>query len=273
MNTKTNISIGSLLLVSAGLAHADLTFSAPSMETPHVNTQLNKNWSQNLGNYWKYVITGYEYRLNAGVPDGGKVSGNALRYKTSNASFPGRTTLTASINGKVIASATLNASLITDSKSKTQGFTTPVTVENQDIRASYSYSSNMIGGADYILLHGAALTAPPVPVGSLIAPSYVRDGSKPTLEWYITKTLGAEVIEVNIPPATETESSNSGHGKSNNGHGNNADGIDSSNPGKSAAKWAEKGLHDTDYDGDGTFEDDESGGGGSAISKNKNTNP
>ncbi len=274
MNIRTHISVGSLLVMSAGLAHSDLTFSAPAMDTPYINTQLNKNWSQGLGNYWKYIITGYEYRIYAGVPNGGKVKGSALRYKTGNASFPGLTQMTAKINGQTIASGSLSASYISDNTGQQSvTFSSPLILQNQDITASFNYSSNMIGGSDYVILHGSALSAPPIPIGILIAPSYVRNGGSPTLQWFITKSLGGDIIEVIIPPVTEIESPNSGHGHSNNGHGNNVDGIDVSNPGKSAAKWAQKGYYDTDYDGDGVPEDDEGHGGGSAISKNKNENP
>ena len=53
---------------------------------------------------------------------------------------------------------------------------------------------------------------------------------------------------------------NNGKNKTNNGHGNNIDGIDSSNPGKSAAKWEEKfGIVDGPNDDEGT-------GGGAAPS-------
>ena len=45
-------------------------------------------------------------------------------------------------------------------------------------------------------------------------------------------------------------------GKSNNGHGNNIDGIDVSNPGQGSG--GPNGEQDTDYNGDGTYEDDES---------------
>ncbi|MEO1857883.1 MAG: hypothetical protein ABGY95_11050 [Rubritalea sp.] len=48
-------------------------------------------------------------------------------------------------------------------------------------------------------------------------------------------------------------------GKSNNGHGNNIDGIDVSNPGE--GQGGPNGELDTDYDGDGTYEDDEGKGG------------
>lgn len=53
----------------------------------------------------------------------------------------------------------------------------------------------------------------------------------------------------------------------NNGHGNNKDGVDSSNPGKS------KEGEDTDYDGDGEYEDDEINRGNASGAKYKKLKP
>jgi hypothetical protein len=275
MKTKTCISTCALIAVSATMTHADLTFTAPGMTTPHLNTQLSKNWTDSLDTYWKYIITGYEYRIYAGVPNGGKVSGTgSLRYKTGSSDFPGLTNVSVSVNGNSILSGSLSTSSISGTTGLvSHSFSSPIILENQSISPAFSYSTNMIGGGDYIKIHGSALTAPPIPIGTLIAPSYVRDGGKPTLQWFITKSLSNEVVVVMIAAQTDIESSNSGSGQSNNGHGNNVDGIDSSNPGKSAAKWALKGYYDTDYNGDGIAEDDEGHGGGSAISQDKNTNP
>ncbi|MFC4993070.1 hypothetical protein [Rubritalea tangerina] len=64
-----------------------------------------------------------------------------------------------------------------------------------------------------------------------------------------------------IEEDTECVSKNCDKNKTNNGHGNNADGIDVSNPGKSAQKWQDKwGITDD------TSVDDESKGGGAAPS-------
>jgi len=274
MKTKTCISTCALIAVSATMTHADLTFTAPGMTNPYLTTQLNKNWTGSLDTYWKYIITGYEYRIYAGVPNGGKVSGSSLRYKSGSSSFPGLTNVSVNINGRSILSGSLSTSSINGTTGLiSHNFSSPIILQNQSISPVFSYSTNMIGGGDYITIHGSALNAPPIPIGTLIAPSYVRDGGKPTLQWFITKSLSNEVVAVVIAPQTDIESSNSGSGKSNNGHGNNLDGIDSSNPGKSAARWASKGYYDTDYNGDGIPEDDEGHGAGSAISKNKNTNP
>lgn len=53
--------------------------------------------------------------------------------------------------------------------------------------------------------------------------------------------------------AVVTTTTTSGH--TNNGHGNNADGVDVSNPG--GGSGGPNGATDTDYNGDGTYEDDE----------------
>ena len=273
MKTINSISTCALLSFSATMVHADITYTAPGMEAPYVTTELQKHVHHDMGKFWKYIITGYEYQLNAGVPDGGRVKGGQLRYQNGSQSFPGETTLKTKVNGQQLFSKTLNTSSFSGTTGLiSQNLPTEIIIEDQEITLCLQYSSNMIGGNDHIILHGAALLAPPVPIGTLIAPSYVRDGGKPTLEWFITKSLSDDIVIVEIPVCKQP-SPNEGPVKSNNGHGNNLDGIDVSNPGKSAARWAKKGIYDTDYNGDGTYEDDEGHGGGSAISQTPKLNP
>ncbi len=274
MKTITCLSTCALLALSSTTSHADLTFTAPGMTAPYATSQLSLLHYKDIGHYWKYIITGYNYRLYAGVPDGGQVKGYALRYKTGDMPFPGVTTVSAKINSQLILTASLSTSLISGTSGLvSHTFSTPIIIEDSDINAGFNYNTNMIGGNDYITIYGSALVSPPVPIGTLIAPSYVRDGGKPTLQWFITKSLSNDVFQVSIPNETEIESSNSGSGQSNNGHGNNVDGIDSSNPGKSAAVWARRGYYDTDYNKDGSTQDDEGHGGGSAISQEPIVNP
>ena len=259
--------------MSTAMVPADITYTAPGMEAPYVTTQLQKHVHHELGEYWKYIVTGYEYQIYAGVPNGGRVKGGSLRYQTGSLLFPGKTRIKSKVNGRVLFEDTLN----TNSFSGTTGLvsrtlSSPIIIQNEEIINCLEYTTNMIGGNDFISIHGAALLAPPVPVGTLIAPSYVRDGGKPTLQWFITKSLTGDIVVVEIP-VCERPSPNEGPVRSNNGHGNNEDGIDVSNPGKSAARWAKKGVYDTDYNGDGIYEDDEGHGGGSAISSVPKTNP
>ena len=120
-----------------------------------------------------------------------------------------------------------------------------------------------------------------IPTGkvSFAVPSNIFDKDMgdffPQLNWSISKSA-SQTQQPNNPKtedvsAAESESSsedaaNNGLAKSNNGHGNNLDGIDVSNPGKSAEKWAESGMYDTDYGNNGIIEDDEATGGGAAPS-------
>lgn len=269
MKTKNSISTITVLALASLTAHADLTFTAPGMTAPYVATQLNKSWVNDLGHHWRYSITGYSYRLHAAPPNGGKVAGDSLLYQTGNTAFPGLTQASASITGLSILSDSLNTSFLYGTTGLvSHTFSSPIVIKNKTISASFNYNTNMVGGADFITIYGTTLKAPPIPVGTLTAPSYVRNGGQPTLQWFISKSLGDE--DVTTPSATEaptTDSPNSGYGGTNNGHGNNVDGIDSSNPGKSAAVWSKKGFYDTDYDSDTIDNDDEGHGGGSAISK------
>jgi hypothetical protein len=269
MKTKNNISIITVLALAPLTAHADLTFTAPGMTTPYVATQLNKSWVNNLGHYWRYSITGYSYQFHGAAPNGGRVAGDALLYKTGNSAFPGLTQTSASITGLSILSDSLSTSFLYGTTGLvSHTFSSPIVIKDKTISASFDYNTNMVGGADFITIYGTTLKAPPIPVGTLTAPSYVRNGGQPTLQWFISKSLGDEgVTSLSTTEAPSTDSPNSGHGGTNNGHGNNEDGIDSSNPGKSAAVWAKKGFYDTDYDGDSMADDDEGHGGGSAISR------
>lgn len=274
MKTTNCIIASALLSFSAAKVHADITFTAPGFTSPYVSTQLEKHVHHDMGEYWKYIVTGYEYRLYAGVPNGGKVTGNSLRYKTGETSFHGQTTIEAKINRQVILQDTLRTNVISGTTGLvSHNFSSPIIIQNQVVTTCLQYATNMIGGNDYISIYGAALLAPPVPIGNLIAPSYVREGASPTLQWFISKSLSNDIVAVEIPVITNIESPNSGPVKSNNGHGNNEDGIDVSNKGKSAAVWSKKGLYDTDYNGDGVYEDDEGHGGGSAISDSPVKNP
>jgi len=261
MKPKTSIKIIAALALASPTVYADLTFTAPSMATPHVATQLEKNWTTDLGHHWRYIVTGYSYSLNAAVPNGGKVSANTLLYQRGNTIFPGFTQVSASIMGLPILSDSLSTSYLHGTTGLvSHTFNSPIVIENKTISATFNYSTNMVGGADFITIYGSALKAPPIPVGSLTAPSYVRYGGLPTLAWFISKSLGNETTTEQPPTGTvTTDAPNSGSGKTDSGHGNNIDGIDSSNPGKAAAVWAARGSLDTDYNNNGIIEDDEAG--------------
>lgn len=276
---KTIASCCAIVAACLGTANADFTISAPGFSAPYRTTELSKSWNNNLGSQWRYVIVGYTYRLNAGTPNGGKVTGNGeLRYKVGERAYPGETRFSVSVNGKTIVSQSHRCNMISQtSGTVTYKLDAPLVITDQMVNVSFDYESNMIGTGDYITFHGYSLLAPPVPSGSLVAPSYVRSGGFPTLEWNINRSYEDKIVDIVITePEVEQESSNSGHVKSNNGHGNNADGIDVSNPGKAAAKWSQRGYNDTDLNGDGVIDsadDDEATGGGSAISKTPVSNP
>ena len=63
-------------------------------------------------------------------------------------------------------------------------------------------------------------------------------------------------LETQVGTAKGEVAENINGGRSNNGHGNNLDGIDVSNPGQGAG--GPNSELDTDYNNDGTYEDDES---------------
>ena len=138
MKTKTCISTCALIAASATMTHADLTYTAPGMTTPYVTTQLNQHRHADIGTFWKYIVTGYNYQSYAVVPDGGNVSVDELRYKTGSSTFPGSTTVRAKINGQLIFENTLN----TSSYSGTTGlvshtYSSPIIIENAEIDTGF----------------------------------------------------------------------------------------------------------------------------------------
>ena len=153
MKTTNCIIASALLSFSATKVHADITFTAPGFTSPYVTTELEKHVHHDMGEYWKYIVTGYEYRLYAGVPNGGKVTGNSLRYKTGETSFPGQTTVEAKINRQVILKDTLNTNVISGTTGLvSHSFSSPIIIQNQDITTCLQYSTNMIGGNELNLL-------------------------------------------------------------------------------------------------------------------------
>ncbi|NWK54428.1 hypothetical protein HW115_02315 [Verrucomicrobiaceae bacterium N1E253] len=257
MKTTTILTIGTAILISTAISQADITLKAPGA-TSAIGTSTPGSLTLDAGNHKKYEITGYA--VDAGQTNQGL-------------------SVSASVNGTRIFSG---ISLVKKGGVSVVTLDTPIVIKdaNAIISLSYDGSEDPKSGVSVEIL--ATITDATVePVGTLKAPLVVKnDGLElPLLNWSISKFLDNEAV---TPPSTgggnEDESSsedaaNVGKGKSNNGHGNNLDGIDVSNPGKSAEKWASYGKFDTDYNGDGEYEDDEGRGGGSAMSNTpvKNT--
>lgn len=287
-------------------SHADLTFSAPGTASVH-GTGLNYSVdhsvkNQDGQNYQKYRITGYSYQLNAGrlsntAFNKGFGTANSVRGLLMDANGnPTTGNITAQVivksggtNKWAMPELTFTASHKDDIKEGSVTLSTPVEIKESNIDLGFSYVTDMLTSGDSITIHGEAINLLPEPTGSLnlakntalLDREFSEEGYYPPLNWRISKITGSTSASGTTTgtttggtTTTTTESSseaedadNIGLAKSNNGHGNNLDGIDVSNPGKSAAKWAEKGMFDTDYNRDGSFEDDEASGGGAAPSQ------
>ncbi len=283
-------------------SYGDITFAAPGMESASSVTGTDIKHSEALGLFYEYEITGLEWQLSAGTPTGSdtiiKGNGDFHQGDTSRES-----TLTVTIAGRTIlgpggdaSTATLTATSIYDKSSGTVTLSEPFVVKAADINLLIEQTSEMTGdGSSYVAIKGVCLKNPPVPVGDLEVSATVREGATPQCYWVIRREgvygtapsfsvtnaswspgssgsgSGGSSSSGSTDGSTEvggTDAPNAAVNKTNNGHGNNIDGVDVSNPGKSAEKWAARGIIDESiqpgYDGEA---DDEGSGGGSAVSQ------
>lgn len=250
MKTINSISIIASIAISLTTSHAGVTFSAPGLANPYTTPELNVQLllqTAPTSKYWKYKITGYEYELQAAPQSGGST-------------FLGKTSIKVMVNNQVILNEVYNQPTNSSGTGLVSGIlSSPITIENEEIITSLTYNTDMVGGNDHVRLIGEAVVAPPRPTGSLDVPDLVASGASPTLHWTITKSPSSEVVVAEIPLATNKDGAGADEGKTNHGHGNNTDGVDSSNPGKSADKWHDaSGQHD-----------DEASGGSTSVSKIK----
>lgn len=307
MKTKTTIITLAAIASGVATSQADLTLSAPGTSPitgtglnygPAYHSVKNEEGE----NYKQYRITGYSYSLVAGrlwYTASNKGFGTAKAVKGllidhNGTPVPGSISVQTSVrssgvNAWVMDELRFTARHKDDTKTGSHTLTTPIVIDDSNIELSFRYVTDMLTTGNSIAIHGEAINLMPIPTGSLnlakntaiVDLDLADSGYFPPLNWQISKLTnqsndgGASTPGTGTGGGTDTTESSSdsedaaniGLAKSNNGHGNNLDGIDVSNPGKSAAKWAEKGMFDTDYNGDGTYEDDESTGDGAAPSK------
>ncbi len=282
-----------LSILATPAAYADVAITAPGMGAVKQVSGTNIQNSIQLGNYWSYSITGCSYRLVAGVPTNGGIDNEGKLVTERGNSYAGYSSLSASAKSSTILNQDqLNASTIYDTKSGGTTISSPITFNNENVIINVTQSTNMVDDSGtFIAIQAVALKQPPLPSGEIQVADLVREGATPNIMWVVRRegSMGVApslpsgvtnwsptVTPGETPPCTEekppeegggqvTDTPNCGENKTNNGHGNNADGVDVSNPGKSAEKWNDKwGI----IDQSGNY-DDESKGGGSAVSKNK----
>lgn len=263
------------------LSNADVIYTAPGMEQAGSVTGKEISELVKLGTFWEYQITGITWQLSAGVPDGGSIAGSSGNFKHS---FVGAASLSVAKGGdSLLRNAELTAVNVNDASSGSITFATPWVYKSESVSISIDQLTNMIGDSGtYVAISGVSVKEPPVPSGDLQVSNVVREGASPTISWIIKRegvygtAPSISTSGVSWISGTGTEGGpdvidapNVGRNKTNNGHGNNIDGVDVSNPGKSAQKWADnKGIIDQSlYDIDPDNDDDEGQGGGSAVSQ------
>lgn len=246
-------------------AQADIVVCAPSMSAHQEILGHSINKSIDLGEHWRYVVTGVEWRLNAGTPIDGKIKGTDLLTK-NNQYFTGSTTLSLSIGSKsIIHGASLMADSIDDYSSGEETFDEPIVLENQNVVLNCLQSSNMVNDhGSYVVLKGYSVELPPEPIGNLEADKVVAVGSEfCNISWTI-KRAGVRAYAPDLPDPGDYTVVDAKQ-PTNKGHGNNADGVDADNPGKAAQVWRDKGhiISDDNFSG---VDNDEGGGNGAAPS-------
>ena len=255
------VAIATFLTVES---RADLIFCAPGMSIHEPYTGSSINETVNLDEHWRYVVTGIEWRLSAGIPEGGKLDGADLGTR-NNRDFIGQSSL--SINssaGSLLSGASLVADSIDDYNSGEVEFSTPIVFENEDVKFTLIQSSNMLGDhGSYVVIKGYSVALPPEPIGTIDAEKVVAVGSEYcTINWTI-KRSGVRSYAPSLPDQegyTVVDAT-----RSNRGHGNNADGVDADNPGNAAQVWRDRGhtISDDNFSGE---DNDEGGGSGAAPS-------
>lgn len=272
-NTPPLLAVSaSMLLVIAPSAQADLIYAAPGMNKALSDKGTSISASVNLGHYWYYEITGCEWALGAGRPVDGSINQDGTLLSSNGSQYTGLSKLGCSANSQtVLSGAELIATNVNDVSGANFDFSTPTSFSKQAVVLTFTQDTNMTSdGASFISLRAIALKEPPVPTGDItVDGDIVRQGATPSLYWSINRR-GADSPAPPIDPGTgpAADTYNSDANKTNNGHGNNEDGVDASNPGKSAQVWNDKfGIIDQSAsDEDPTNDDDESTGGGAAPS-------
>lgn len=258
-------------------ANADIVFSGPGMKSPlYLTGREVSDYKGYLAadgeseNFERLEISEIEWQLSAGASTDNqwghktKASGdyhNKAQSGTSSCSFTISDMY--SVSGGTRRTYQTNNFSLTNVRSENDFnrgsivFDPPLVFE--DAAVGFTINQNLVhmtednshgDSISYIYIHGVA-TGPTVPTGDITVEAMTNAGEYPNIDWKITRV--AELIQTpaiaggpgqdsgsdSSADAVETEST-----KTNNGHGNNIDGVDVSNPGKSAEKWELRGIID-----------------------------
>lgn len=262
---KTLVATVALATFLTADSQADLVFCAPGMSSHEPFTGSSINETVDLGEHWRYVVTGVEWRLSAGLPENGKLDGADLVTR-NNQDFIGESNLSVSVGGRsILSGARLIADSIDDFSSGAVEFAEPIEFASEDVKFAISQSSNMVGDhGSYVVIKGYSVVLPPEPIGSVDAEKVVSlNNDLCTISWTI-KRSGARAYAPALPDPqgyTVVDATTA----TNRGHGNNADGVDADNPGRAAEVWRDRGLIISDDNFTGV-DTDEGGGNGAAPS-------
>lgn len=277
-------SAATVLMTTAAFSadEASITYAAPGLDEQVTIDGMSTTQTISLGKHFEYELSGVEWQLGSGDPGNGWNGGNGNFNKVDNSWPTGSASLSVTVNGKsVLSGASLSTTNIGTSAGSSITFDEPVIISDDTVDIVITYKTDMPGqSATFVSIKGTCLKDPPIPTGDLEVSPIVREGATPQVYWAISRegvygttpaisvdgpAVGAHLESKFVGSESgSTESSdapNAAKNHTNNGHGNNLDGVDVSNPGKSAEKWAARGI----IDESGAF-DDEAKGGGAAPS-------
>jgi hypothetical protein len=222
MNTMRTIALTSAATaLLAATSYGDITYSLPGLAEVKNTSGGNSSETASLGEHWKYVITGYTWKINAGDPVNGFIDGEGYYTDAEGNRSPVSTTITASLNGQTLTrgfekfetdrittsvdssttseklngnkyEVTYTANGTITSVGGTVDFEAEgidfVEVALDDVNLTVSESGSMIASAgSYIQFTGVAIKDTPNATGKLYP---IRDGEQTTADSYYLTEVG-----------------------------------------------------------------------------------
>lgn len=204
----------------AATSYGDVTYSLPGLTEVKSLSGDNTSATTDLGFHWKYVITGYKWKVSAGAPNSGSVDNEGYYLSSNGQRVTLKSELTASINGKTITTGneylesakisdnvtstdpvvsdahgnklevttTYSGDTITSSGSVTFSKDQYIEISLENIALTVSHSGSMnAGDGTYIQFSGVAIKDTPTATGKVYP---VKEGEATSKENYFLASIG-----------------------------------------------------------------------------------
>jgi hypothetical protein len=250
---KTIVLATGVVALCVGSAQADLLVAAPGLENAVflASSGLSNTASLTIApasdpdaKYSEYRITGIEYVLKGGIPDGGslKNNGGTLDAEGKAVTIDNSVRVVVKYDGSTVIDKSQTLTVDNNKDSLTGSFSLSGDVVANDksitIEVTQSFDGGVLAGDySYLVIEGTYTENSPEPEGFI-----QRKTSTMT-----TVLTSEDVCDVEFGVSSSLLDSGSTDGVANNdGFGNNEDGIDGSNKNAvaNASKWARSGKID-----------------------------